>query len=111
MSFQESERKRKSERNTSIAKFGNTDILVFQVNPFSQVDQAEGFDGEEQYRYHEEIDTHDDDDYNGLSMDEIVELFEAKIDKRFEEHTAQVKITNDNASKNAFIFSIIYETD
>ena len=54
MSFQESGRKRKSERNTTIREFGKTNISVFEVNPFSQVDQAKGSDGEEEYRYLEE---------------------------------------------------------
>ena len=66
MSSQESERKSESRRNTSTPEVGNTDIPVFDVNPFSQVDQAEGSDREEQHRYHEDsdIDNHDDDDYN-----------------------------------------------
>ena len=60
---------------------------MFEVDPFSQVDQAEGFDGEEHYRYYEEsdIDDHDDNDYNGLTMDELFEMFDAKMEKRFEE--------------------------
>ena len=54
MLFHKSERNSESERNTSISEFGNTDIPVFEVNPSSKVDQAEGSDREEQYVYHEE---------------------------------------------------------
>ena len=70
---QESKRKSESERNTSIPEFGSTDIPVLEVNLFSQVDWAEGSDREQQYVYHEEsdIDNHNDDDYNRLTMDEI----------------------------------------
>ena len=69
----ETERKSESESNSTIPKFGNRDIPLSDVNPFSQEDQAEGSDGEEQYKYHEvsDIDDHDDDEYNGLTMDEI----------------------------------------
>ena len=87
MSIQESEIKCKNVTNTTILVFGNTNIPVFDVNPFNQVDQGEGSDGEKEYRYYKEsdIDDHDQYDYNGVSMDEIFKMFKAKIDKRFEE--------------------------
>ena len=81
MSFQESERKSESDRNTSIPEFGNTDIPVLEVNPFSQVDQAEGFDIEEQENvYYEEsdIDADEHDEYEGLSLDKCFDLLQNK---------------------------------
>ena len=59
-------------------------IQKFQF--FKSIRSAEGSDGEDKYRYHEESDTDDhvDDNYNGLTLDEIVKMFKAKIDKRFE---------------------------
>ena len=77
MLLQESKRKRERDRNTSIPEFGNRDIPFFEVNLFSQVDQAEGSDGEKEYRYHKEsdIDELDDYAYNGLTMDETLAMF------------------------------------
>ena len=46
MSFQESETNSVSDRNSTISEFGKRDIQFFDVDPYSQEDQAEVSDQE-----------------------------------------------------------------
>ena len=104
-SFQEFETKSVSDRSNTIPEFENRDIPVFDVNPFSQVDQAEGSDEEEEYRYNKESDMDEhDDDYNSLTMDEMLEMFDAKMEKRFEEYEKQARSFQEQTKKEMHSF-------
>ena len=70
MSFLESETKSASDRYSTIPEFGNRDIPDFDVNPFSHVDQAGGFEEEVQYVYHKESDVDADEDEENMDYEE-----------------------------------------